>query len=1093
MPLVGKARRNLVIPRFLLSIGIIIQYVPTSGMEVHMIKIRIIPWIVIGLCSLVMLALSVTVPAAGIDLPQTPTPQPIISPLAQELAQKTGLEPSLVSEMLAGGIPAEEINQENAAEWPAHLALLAERQRQRSQAQPTGALDLSALEMSLPRYKTYSPSDEDLLWQQIEAAHALGDIQTQLTLAEQLPDPSTRQRLLDTLSEKATSSTTAPEAGEFIGINGSPCAYNSWADALAAAIDGNTLYVDQGTWVGRIGSITHKLTIIAAKNNCQEAATGGVTIDSDATSVTYGGVADIGPAADVTFRNLILTNGSADYGGILYTNSSNVTLDNTDLTFGSASNRGGCLRINSGTIILNNDSEITDCEATGTGSGGGVAMLGGKLYLYDSSRIGDYLQGNTSAASGGGVLMLGGDLYLYDTSRIRSNTATDFGGGVYSTGSAKIHMYDEADIGYIFSTANNSAVDGAGVYLDDYGDALIMEDNSTIQYNTANGFGGGVYLNQGSHLSMNSASILDNDAVSCGGGIYSNGAVTIAMDNGSTVSENEATDAGSIGGGIYAWSDGAYITVTNSSIMTNTASYFGGIRLFGTTNSTHLTLQSNSDLSYNNSTTGGGGAIGIYYGNVTVNDSTISYNTSSDNGGAIHLSFGTVNSVDSHIDHNEASQNGGGIYNLNGVVNITCQNDVGTVGHNNAVNGSGGGIYDGSGNTLSVEGLDSGACYINSNYARFSGGGAYIADDTILDTLGAVLFSANIAHDNGGAVFITAGSRAIFYDTDARNQVATMYNNRAQTGNGGAIYADGSSHVTMLGGRIGSSNGNIADMGNGGGVYVQDSTLTLINTKVLNNQAQLNGGGIAAYTSTVTINSRYNSTPSPRNMAPDARPATPCVPGDLAANSYCSMFSNNQVEGDGGGLYLYNSTSTVNHTAILTNTADIGGAVRIYFGSLELHNSLIAANEAINSLNPAIIHVYAGISPLDTAVLTATHNTIADNLGWGIYYASHTEGEFDNNIVWGNDERGVLTLFTDATCNDTQDSAFSGTGNISSDPLFIATPRGPYRLSFYSPAVNRCTDHGLPYDLDGVARPWGAAYDMGAFEAIMTFLPVLIR
>ncbi len=1055
-------------------------------------NIRVIPWIVIGLSCLIMLDLPATIPAAGNSLPQMPTPQPTLSPLVKEIAQATGLEPSLVDEMLASGVPPQEINQENAAEWPAHLALLAQRRLERQQARPASELDLSALETSMPEHVTFSPTEEDLLWQQIEAARAQGDLQTQLALAEQLPDPSTRQRLLDTLSGKANPPTSAPAAGEFIGINGGACAYFSWAGALAAAVDGDTLYVNQGAWVGRIGYINKKLTIIAAKNNCQEAATGGVTIDGDDTITTYGGVADI-ESADVTFRNLVLTNGNADYGGIIYVNSSTVTLDNTDLTLGSTSYRGGCLRINGGVVIMNNDSEITECEATGTGSGGGVAMLGGKLYLYDSSRIGDYLQGNTSATSGGGVLMLGGDLYLYDTSRIRSNTATDYGGGVYGTGSATIYMHDEADIGYIFSTANNTAVDGGGVFLDDYGDELIMEDNATIQFNTANGFGGGVYLNHGSRLSMNSASILDNEAVSCGGGIYAKGAVTIAMDNGSTVSENEVTNAGGIGGGLYIWGNGTYITVTNSSILTNTAEYFGGIRLYGDTNSNQLTMQTNSNLSYNNSTTNDGGGIGVYNAILNVNDSTISDNTASGDGGAIHLHLGTVNIVDSHIDRNEANQNGGGIYNLNGEVNITCQNDVGTVGYNTAANGSGGGIYDMSGNTLSIQGLDSGACYINSNYARLNGGGTNITNNTLLDTLGAVLFSANIAHDNGGAVFLTAGSRAIFRDADARNHVATLYNNRAQTGNGGAIFADGSSHITLLGGRIGSANGNIAEMGDGGGIYAQESTLTLINTKVLNNQAQLNGGGIAAYTSTLTIDSRYNSTPSPRLLTPDVILAAPCIPGDLTANYYCSMINNNQVEGDGGGLYLYNSTSTIDQTALLTNTADIGGAIRIYFGTLELQNSLIAANEAINSLNPSIIHVYAGISPSDTAVLTATHNTIADNLGWGIYYASNTEGEFNNNIVWGNEERGVLNLFIDAACNDTQDNALTGAGNISSNPLFAATPRGAYRLTYYSPAVNRCADHGLPRDLDGVARPWGARYDMGAFEAITSFLPILIR
>jgi fibronectin-binding autotransporter adhesin len=1066
---------------------------PSTGVEVKMKNIRVSLWILMGMCCLAVFALASVNPAAGNNLPPTSTPPPQISPQAQALALTTGLEPSLVNEMLAGGIPAEDINQETALEWPAHLELLSQRQLQRQQAQPAGELDITSLEMSLPRRETRAPTAQELLWQQIEAAKAKGDVQTQLSLAGQLSDPAARQRLTDELTENQTASIAAPEAGEFIGRNGNSCAYNSWAAALAAAVDDDTLYVDQGTWVGRIGDITKDLTIIAAKNNCQESASSGVTIDGDDTSASSGGVADIGPSANVTFTNMILTNGSANNGGILYVSSSNVVLDNTDLTFGSASSHGGCLRINGGAVTLVNDSEITDCETTGSGDGGGAAMLGGTLNLYDASRIGDYTHGNYSAASGGGVYMLGGDLNMFDYSRIRSNTAYDYGGGVFANGGATINMYDSADIGYVFSTANNSAADGAGVYLDGSGDLLNMEDNSTLQFNTAAGFGGGVYLNTGSHLHMNSASILDNEAATRGGGMYTLDEVTVEMDNGSSISENEVTDGGGIGGGIYAWGENATFTVTNSSIVTNTAAHYGGIRLFGSANTSQITLQSNSELSYNTSTTGDGGGAGVYHANLTLDGSSASYNTSPTNGGAINLWYATLNLVDSRVERNEAGQNGGGIYNLSGEINITCQNDVGTVSRNNATNGSGGGIYDRSSNTLTIQGINPGACYVGSNYAGQNGGGVFIDNITNLHSEGAVIYVSNSAHDNGGAVFLNFFSSAIFNDLDGKNNVSTLYNNHASHGNGGAIFASDNSHVTMLGARVGTITGNIAYLGDGGGIYIANSDLTMINSRVLNNQAQLNGGGIAAYTSTVTIDSQFDAGITSRTNALLALAANPCAPGDLPINWYCSELKNNQVEGDGGGLYLFDSTSSINHTALLTNTADMGAAIRVYYGSLELQDSLIAANEANHAYNPAIIHVYAGTSGMETAVLTATHNTIADNLGSGIFYAAYTGGEFNNNIVWGNDTLGTTGAGATAMCNDTQDSVLSGVGNISSHPAFITTPRGDYRLSFFSPAVNRCTANGLEDDLDGVTRPWGAAYDMGAFEAIMTFLPVIIH
>ena len=73
-------------------------------------------WLTIGCCSLIFLGLSVVNAAAGESSSTTPTPLPAISPLAQEIASKTGIDLSLVNEMLSGGIPAEAIDQEAALE-----------------------------------------------------------------------------------------------------------------------------------------------------------------------------------------------------------------------------------------------------------------------------------------------------------------------------------------------------------------------------------------------------------------------------------------------------------------------------------------------------------------------------------------------------------------------------------------------------------------------------------------------------------------------------------------------------------------------------------------------------------------------------------------------------------------------------------------------------------------------------------------------------------------------------------------------------------------------------------------------------------------
>ncbi|MBN1536490.1 MAG: hypothetical protein JW908_07145 [Anaerolineales bacterium] len=1054
-------------------------------------KQRSILWIICGVCAMVILGLINQNPASGTNLPAAPTPQPEYSPQVYQIAAELGIEPFLVYDILSSGIPADEIDQDLITEWPAHLALLAERQQQRLQNRESELLDIELIESKTDAPNPQPVSKEELLWQAIEAAHGQGDLETLLSLAKQLPESPDRQRLLDEFSGEQASSSATPQATNFIGINGSMCAYDTWAAALAAANDGDTLYIDQGTWSGRIGQVTTNLTLQAATNNCQTPASGGVVIDANDASVTFGGVIDILNSAYITLTNLILTDGSANYGGIIYAdNNTQVILDNTDLTYGSASSQGGCFRINGGTVTLINYSEITDCETTGSGYGGGVSIASnGYLNLYDDSKVGNYLHGNTSATMGGGIYMNSGTLSMYDDSRVRSNTAATDGGGIYAVNSATIAMFDDTYVGWYLSTANNSAVDGAGVYLAGNNVEMNMEDNAKVQYNTASNYGGGIFADTDSHLMLDGASVLNNTASGRGGGIYTNGAVTAQIGNHSLLSENEVTDSSGLGGGMYIFGDNAYITVTNSSIVTNTANfYFGGVRLYG--NST-LTLEEGSDLSYNDATTNGGGGLGLSDGVVNIDSSKVSYNTTPINGGGLYLINGTLNIIDSEVTHNTATQDGGGIYNLGGVINITCLDDSGQVSYNTATNGDGGGIYDNSGNTLTIYESGPHGCYVSSNNAGADGGGIYL-NASSLNSQGTVIYVNNTAYDNGGAVYLDHHAEAVFDDTDAFLEVSSLYRNRASHGNGGAIFAANSSQVDLLGAQVGRLDGNISGIGSGGGIYVESSTLNLYNAKILNNEAKLNGGGIAAYTSTVTVQSVYENLPIARlNGVPPV--VSPCDAMSKSANRYCSEINNNTAEGDGGGAYLYNSTSIITNTVFFTNTAEVGAAVRVYLGSLDLYNSLISANDAIDSYNPSIVNAYAGTDPANSATLNAIHNTIADNLGNGIYFAKYTGGDLYNNIIWGNDKCGAINDSVTASCNDTQGSAFSGTGNISSDPLFVTTARGDYRLPFYSPAISRCALHGLANDLDGQPRPWGTAYDMGAFEAFVSYLPLVIR
>lgn len=163
--------------------------------------------------------------------------------------------------------------------------------------------------------------------------------------------------------------------------------------------------------------------------------------------------------------------------------------------------------------------------------------------------------------------------------------------------------------------------------------------------------GGGIY-NGGGTLTVTDSTISGNTASFEGGGIYTTSG-TLAVTN-STISGNNAVKAG----GIFNWL--CTVTVTNSTISGNTATQGdlpGGIYSYGWLTVTNSTITGNVG--------GTGGGINSY-GWLTVTNSTISSNLAANAGGGIANKNGggighSLTVINSTITGNSAP-NGGGIY-----------------------------------------------------------------------------------------------------------------------------------------------------------------------------------------------------------------------------------------------------------------------------------------------------------------------------------------------------------------------------------------------------------------------------------------------
>jgi len=108
---------------------------------------------------------------------------------------------------------------------------------------------------------------------------------------------------------------------------------------------------------------------------------------------------------------------------------------------------------------------------------------------------------------------------------------------------------------------------------------------------------------------------------------------------------------------------------------------------------------------------------------------------------------------------------------------------------------------------------------------------------------------------------------------------------------------------------------------------------------------------------------------------------------------------------------------------------------------------------------------------------TLHHVTLAHNAGGPGFFG--TASEVANSIAWGNDSYpGFVVPPVSASCNIDD----GGNAGLNADPLFVAPGAGEnYRLQGGSPAIDACAT-GLSPDLANIARPYGSAYDMGAYE-----------
>ena len=301
----------------------------------------------------------------------------------------------------------------------------------------------------------------------------------------------------------------------------------------------------------------------------------------------------------------------------------------------------------------------------------------------------------------------------------------------------------------------------------------------------------------------------------------------------------------------------------------------------------------------------------------------------------------------------------------------------------------------------------------------------------------------------------------------------------------------------------------------GGGISKADGTLTLLNSTVAGNTAAANGGGILNFggtlnvkNSTVSGNSdggimNFSGTVNLTNSTVSSNEAGPGL--TTTGKSPVSSITNTTIsENIGGGIFV-GGNANITNTTVSGNEASNGAGIFVDdFATANITDSTVSGNEAV--VNGGGIHV--SISDGGDATVTLTNTTVTLNRsdsdengggeGGGVSIPSGTSDvSIGNSIIAGNTDGPTSTnpdcwgeftsndhnIIGDATGCTGATQPNDDTGPVVLGPLaFNGGPTETHALPAGSDALNHGPASGTGTDQRGVARPFGASFDSGAYE-----------
>ncbi len=412
-------------------------------------------------------------------------------------------------------------------------------------------------------------------------------------------------------------------------------------------------------------------------------------------------------------------------------------------------------------------------------------------------------------------------------------------------------------------------------------------------------------------------------------------------------------------------------------------------------------------------------------------------------------------------------------------------------------------------------------------------GGGMLATNNALPLIENVVFINNYAGDSGGGLAVDT------FEPVTLTNILAISNTAARGGGGVSAMM-----ATVYGGRfIGNHSLCISYPCGGGGLTALD--LTISGAEFRENTATHTGGGVSTNVAIIT-GAQFISNNSLEGGG------LWVFAGLVLADS---KFVSNSANNEGGGLYvLPDGFAKVVNTEFSHNTAEIGGGVTV--GRIILTGGRFEANRATESTYA--FDGGGGLSVYDSFDITGTEfvNNSAYH-GGGIFHSGINTGRIVNTLfiqnraevggaaVWTSSPSNTQILFTTIASptlsnvsaiaivtgnigitntiiasytigienvggdvyedynlfhGNTQNlsgTVTGGTHDVFGNPNFANPALGNYHVISPSAAIDVGVNAGITADLDGIHRPVGAGFDIGAYEYInftsWIYLPLVRR